>query len=470
MKSSSQYKSLIGDTLIFALGSVGSKLIMFLLVPFYTHYLTTDEYGTAELVFTVAQLAIPFFSVVIFDAVVRFALMRKHRPQDVLLVGAWVWLLGTAAAVILTPLFGLYGSIAEWKWYITAYVSLNMLLSIELNYLKATDRNLAYSLICIFQTLALACLNILFVAGRKMGVQGYLISYIGANFLAVLAAFFWGRVPRQLKTAAWDKALMRQMVVYSAPLILNNLSWWVVQSSDKLMLESMIDAEALALYTVAAKMPSLISVFVTIFQQAWGISSIKEMDSTNDAGFYTNVFTVYSFLAFLGCIGLCAITKPFMAVYVTESAYQTAWRYVPLLLVSAVYSALAAYCGGMYGALKKSVNNMLSTLMAAVVNIIVNYLGILWWGIWGAMVGTVVSYVLLAFIRMADIRRFVPIQFAWDKLAINTALVLGQAAAVSFLTPAQGYFLSGMAFLLFAVINADELRQMKDRILKRGVR
>ena len=65
-------------------GSVGSKLILFLLVPLYTNYMTTEEYGSADLVFTVAQLLVPFVSAVIFDAVVRFGLMKTQRHQDVL--------------------------------------------------------------------------------------------------------------------------------------------------------------------------------------------------------------------------------------------------------------------------------------------------------------------------------------------------------------------------------------------------
>ena len=62
-----KFKELVGNTLIFALGSLGSKLIVFLLVPLYTNLMTPSEYGTAELVFTIAQMLFPFVSVVIFE-------------------------------------------------------------------------------------------------------------------------------------------------------------------------------------------------------------------------------------------------------------------------------------------------------------------------------------------------------------------------------------------------------------------
>ena len=459
-----KYRNLLKDTVIFGLGNIGSKIITFFLVPFYTFYLTPEEYGISDLVFTISQLAIPFFSLVIFDAVIRFALYRKERPQDTLLVGLVIWFLGSILSFVLTPLIGLYQPIASWKWYVSAYVSINILVSIELNYLKAVNKNLIYSIICILQTLTLALLNIFLVAKKQMGIRGYLISYIGSNFVAASLAFVIGNLYRDIKDAKYDSILAKQMIVYSSPLILNNLSWWVIQSSDKLMLENMVNADALGIYTVASRIPSLITVFITIFQQAWGISSIKEMDSTKDSGFFTDIFTFYSFIAFLGGFGICTVIKPFMELYVQSTSYGEVWRYVPLLLASAVFSAIAAYSGSMYGALKKSMNNMLSTMIAALINIIVNYIGILAFGIWGAMIGTITSYFILAFIRLIDVKRFVNIGINWKQLILNSVLLVFQAVVVSLNTPMVGITSSLAIFATFIILNRTKWLAMFERL------
>lgn len=464
MKNNSKYMSLMKDTLIFALGNIGSKLIVFFLVPFYTYYLTPDEYGVSDLVFTISQLAIPFFSIVIFDAVIRFALCYKERPQDVLLVGVLVWFGGSILALACTPLVELYKTVAPWKWYITAYISVNMLVSIELNYLKAINKNLLYSIICILQTLSLALINIVLVAHFKLGIKGYLIAYIGANIIAAVIALLFGKIFKDIRKAKFDKGLAKQMITYSTPLILNNLSWWVIQSSDKLMLESMVSATALGIYTVASRIPSLITVFISIFQQAWGISSIKEMDSSNDKSFYNNVFRGYTFLAYLGGIGLCTIIKPFMDIYVRSDSYGEVWRYVPLLIASAVFSAIAGYCGSMYGALKKSVNNMMTTLIAAIVNLIVNYVAILLVGLWGAMIGTVVAYLILAIIRIIDVERFVKIGIDWRKLIINFSLIIVQAVVVSLADFVVGIILSVSIMCLFILANKADFKSFFNKI------
>ncbi|MBR1757312.1 MAG: polysaccharide biosynthesis C-terminal domain-containing protein [Lachnospiraceae bacterium] len=449
MGQDSKYKTLVKDTLIFALGSIGSKIIIFFLVPFYTAYLSPAEYGTADLIFTISQLAIPCLSLVIFDGVIRYGLYRKERPQDVLLVGIVVWLTGSILGAVLTPFLAFYRSVAEWKWFVFGYVSVSILLSIELNYLKAINKNLTYSLICILQTALLAGLNILYVAVYRTGIKGYLIAYIGSTALAAVVSFLVGGLYKDLKRSVYSKPLAKEMIAYSAPLVINNLSWWVIQSSDKLMLEAMIGATALGIYTVAARIPSLISVFVTIFQQAWGVSSIKEMDSSNDSSFYSNVFSLFSTLMFGACIAICTITRPFMSIYIRNEAYKEAWMYVPLLLVSAVFSAIAAYCGSIYGALKKSVNNMLTTFIAAVINLIVNYAMILLTGIWGAIIGTVVSYCVLAFVRLWDILRYVPIKIKWGKLIILSMIIVLQALTVSLFDLQIGLIVSIVVIIIF---------------------
>ena len=175
--------SLIKDILIFAVGSIGSKLILFLLVPLYTNYMTTDEYGTADLVFTVSQLLVPFVSVVIFDAVVRFGLMKTQKPQNVLLAAFVVITVGALVTVALTPLLRFYSAVSEWKWYFCVYTILNLILPVEMNYLKVKNRNSLYAAGGILQTLLLAVLNIILLTQFNLGVKGYLVSYIVAGIL-----------------------------------------------------------------------------------------------------------------------------------------------------------------------------------------------------------------------------------------------------------------------------------------------
>ena len=429
-KKPTKIKRLVTDTLIFALGNLGSKVILFFMVPLYTKFLTKEEYGTSDLVFTVAQLLVPFVSLVIFDAVLRFGLEKGADKQSVLKSSFVVIFIGSILTVIVTPAFRIYEPLSEWRWYLCIYVILTMIGNVELNYLKLIDKNKSFAIISILHTLVLAAANVVMLANFHWGIRGYLVATILGSATTVVLSLFPGRIVHDLKKGKFDRTLLKKMIVFSSPLILNNVSWWVIQSSDKIMIEAMVGAAALGLYTAATKIPSLINVIISIFSQAWGLSSIREFESSNDKSFYSDVFVSYSVIGFGVAICINTIVKIFMSIYVSDSFFE-AWRFVPLLLASAAFSAVASYFGSLYGALKKSVNNMFSTLCAAIVNIIVNYLCILWLGAWGAIIGTTTAYIILAFYRMIDVLRYIKFDPKWRIFIINIVIVLAQAILVS---------------------------------------
>ena len=462
-QKNSKYNRLIIDTFIFALGNLGSKVILFFLVPLYTSCLSTEEYGTSELVFTVAQLLVPFVSLVIFDAVLRYGLSSNFNKQVVLKNGFVIVLIGSIATIFITPFFRLYQPLAEWRWYLCAYVILNMFGNVELNYLKLCGKNKIYALVSIIQTIVLALSNIFLLVIFRCGISGYLLSTILSSLVTVVIVFIVGDVLSSLIEVRVDLHLLKEMIIFSAPLILNNISWWVIQSSDKIMIEAMVGASALGLYTAATKIPSLINVIISIFSQAWGISSVKEFESSNDKGFYSDVFLSYTTIAFGATVCINMIVKPFMAVYVSESFYES-WRFVPILLASASFSAVASYFGSLYGALKKSVNNMLSTMTAAIINIIVNYVFIIWFNAWGAIIGTIVAYVVLAVFRMVDVLRFIKFDPNWKNFICNVVIVLSQAVLVSL--NFHTVIISSLAIVFFAVVNKNIILKITKTSLK----
>lgn len=459
----SKHKKLIKDTIVFAIGNIGSKIILFFLVPLYTNVLSTEEYGIADLVFTVSQFLVPFVSLVIFDAVIRFGLSKEEKPKDVLVTSFVVLGIGVLATAIVTPAFQFYAPLSPWRWYLCVYVILTMIGNVELNYLKVLERNRTYAFISIVHTAVMAVANIIFLTVFKLGVRGYLLATIAGSLTTTLMAFFAASVPHALNTGKYDKDLAKRMIAFSAPLILNNVSWWVIQSSDKIMVEAMVGATALGLYTVATKIPSFINVIISIFSQAWGISSVREIESDNDNRFYAEVFNVYSTVAFGASVVIILIIKPFMRMYV-GSDFAIAWRYVPLLLASASFSAIASYFGSLYGALKLSVRNMTSTFTAATVNIIVNYICIKQFGVWGALIGTVTAYAVLAFFRMIDVLHCLKFDLKWHQFLLGIGIVMAQAVAVSF--DFHIYTVSITAFVAYIVVNLETIKGIAKSGLK----
>ena len=461
-----KYKNLIKDTLIYAVGGIGSKLILFMLVPLYTNFLSTEEYGIADLFFTVSQLIVPILGVVIWDAVVRFALSKAEKKENVLLCSIIVWAVSSIATIVITPLFGLYRPIADWKWYLSIYIIINILNGIEFNYIKAKEQNKLYSIMSIVQTLLMALANILFIVVIPMGVEGYIIANILGTLVSTLGIFIFGKIPRDIKNAIFSADLMKRMLAFSVPLILNNLSWWVIHSANKVIIEFAMGASILGIYTVATKIPSLINVLISIFQQSWTISSVKEVEGSNDSDFYSGVFNAVCLVAFGMSFGIIVVIKPFMSIYV-GSEFVEAWKYIPLLLVGTTFSAISSYFVTLYAALKKSLNNMISTLIPAIINIIVCIVLVNLLGLWAAIIGTCVSYFIMSLARMVDVTRFIKIKIDYIRLIMNSLVLIINAVLVSL--EIHIYLVSAVALLLFILINIKYIKSILTGLIKRKI-
>lgn len=459
-----KYTDLFKNIFIFALGSLGSKLILFLLVPLYTNFMTAEEYGISELVFTVSELLLPFISVTIYDAVIRFGLMKGQKPENVLLSALLVLAAGSVVLLCVAPLIGFYAELSRWNWYLCIYVIVSMFAMVIKNYLKVKDRNRLFAIISVLQTLVLAVLNVLLVAHFRMGVQGYLLSYIVSSMLSIVGMLLTGEIWKALKAAQIEKKLIKKMVLFSAPLILNNISWWLVQSFNKVLVELMLGAAYLGIYTVATKIPSLISVINSVFTQAWGLSAVKEIESTRETDFYGNVLAIYQTVVFGAAVLIISVTKPFMQIYVGED-FRDAWRYVPLLLAGASFSAISTYYGSLYSALKKSVNNMLTAILGALVNVTLCLLLLPRIGLWGAAVATALSYVVIAVSRMFDVQRYMHIRLDLVRFFGNAGLVLLQAVLVS--CDFHVYAVSGLSILVFLAINGTAIKSFAVMLIEK---
>lgn len=449
-----KYRRLIKDTFVFAIGGIGSKLILFLLVPLYTNFLSKEEYGVADLIFTISQFIVPIAALVIYDAVMRFGLSKDERKEDVLRCSLVVFLFGTIATIVLTPLMGLYEPIAKWRWYLCIYVIVTIFLYIEMNYIKAKEQNGLYATMAIVHTLSMAIFNIFFIVVLPLGIEGYILANIIANFISAVGYFFFGKVYVGIKQGKFSSILFKKMLVFSAPLILNNVSWWGINSANKIIVELTLGAAVLGIYTVATKIPSLINVLISIFQQSWGISSVKEIESSNDSKFYSNILHTFSFVVFLTSIGLILVIKPAMKIYVGES-FVEAWQYTPLLLASAAFSALSTYFGSFYSALKKSLNNMLTTLLGAGICVLTTMLLIKHVGLWAAILGTFLSYFVMCIVRMIDVARFVKIKINLLNLTANSIILIGEAVLASL--EIHIYLVSTIALALFLIVNYKQI-------------
>lgn len=449
----SKSKKLINNTFLFLLGSIGSKFIQFFLVPLYTYCLTTNEFGITDLIFTTINFLIPVFSIQLSDGLLRFGLDKKYNQEDVINSCLKILFFCSLASFAFSPFLLLFDSFKNYIIFFIVILNLRIYRDILSIILKIKDMNKFYAIDSMLYTFILCLSSIIFLVPLKLGINGYFLSYVFANIFSIIFIIIISKQKFNIAKNSKNNKLIRNMILYCLPLIVNSISYWITTASDRYMIVWFLNASSVGLYAVASKIPTILSTFTGVFSQAWLISSINEYETDKDSSFYSNTFKNYYSLSFIVCSGLLLIIYPFMKIYVS-SDYFIAWIYSPILIFSAVFSGIGSFLNGIYYAFKKNILATITTVLGALLNIILNMFLIPSYGIMGASIATLISWIFITFIRLLFMKQFIDIKIDWIELLLCSFLIIIQILLLEMID--NIFIIHIFNFIIFLIILIKE--------------
>lgn len=465
-----KYKKLLSNTAILGIGTFGSKLLVFLLLPLYTAYLTAAQYSTADIITQSANLLMPLMALGICDAVFRFTLDRDSDKKHVLTTGLYINAAGFGIFLLLFPALNLISYFDGYMWLIILYAFIANLHMLLAQYVRARGMTAFFALQGIIATAITIGLNILFLVVMEVGLLGYVLSVVIADAAVSLLMIAVIRKDFSLSPRYFDKATAKLMLKYSIPLIPTTVFWWVTNVSDRYMVKGFIGDEVNGLYAAAFKIPTMLILLSGIFIEAWQFSAVTEKDTetkSSHAAFFGTVFDSFQGMMFICAAGLIAFSKVLSVILFADS-YYTAWQYMPLLIVATVFSSLVTFMGSVYLVDKKSVHSFVTAMIGAVVNIAFNLLLIpTQLGANGAALATFLSYFIVFIIRAVNTQKFIRFNLHTPKLIVNTAIIGVQTVFMIFELPLWIPIQAASVVIIFAV-NARPIIKGAMRVLKRG--
>lgn len=399
-----KYKKIINNSLIFAIGNLGSKLIQFVLVPLYTYTLTKSEFGKVDLITNVVNLIGVVLTLDIADALFRFAMDERKNKDNVFSTGIILAFGTLCLGFLFVPLLhGLSGDYPVVLSYL--FLVFFILFTCISNYVRAIGFSKLFAISGAISTFVTGFANIILLIQFKLGMTGYLVSLILANFIASLFLLLTTKVWKKFSWKKFDRMLLKEMVFYSVPLIPNSIAWWLNSSSDRFFIVIFLGATANGLYAVANKIPSLITILSTVFMQSWQLSTVEEYNSKDRKEFFSNVFKYFTNLIFSVSIIILLVIRPLLKVSISPAFYNS-WKVVPLLILAVIYSSIASFLGTMYTASKKTVPIMVTTILGALTNIVLTILLVPLLGLNGAAIANIFSFFLVIIMRLKDMYKF----------------------------------------------------------------
>ncbi len=430
-----KYNTLLSNTLLISMGTFGSKILVFLMVRFYTGYLTPSDYSTADLITQTANLLFPIISMGIADGVFRFVMDSENDKKSVLTLGLMCISVGALAFFGIVPLLKLFGDFKGYVWLIVVYTLAYCCHSLCTFYLRGIGKTALFALQGIINTALVIILNILFLAVFDMGITGYVLSVVLADTLSTLFLVIKEKMWKDI-TLHPQKGILKPMLKYSIPLIPTTIFWWITSVSNRYMVNGFIGSDANGLYAVAYKLPTVLTLVSTMFMQAWQYSAVAEDEGDREehAKFFGTVWRSFQAVMFLAASGVIAFTKVAMKLLTADSFYES-WQYVPLLCIAMVFTAFATFMGTVYILNKKSIMSFLTAFIGASSNIILNLLLIPTVGVQGASIATIGSYALAFSVRCISVKRYIPFRLYGLRIALNTVILIIQAIALIYEMP-----------------------------------
>jgi len=437
-----QYKSLIKNSFLFAIGSIGSKAISFFMLPLYTRMLTTSDYGQLDILQTTISLLIPLVTFQVVEAVFRFSVdMRdEDSASKVLTNGIFLCLIGMLITLLLFPIFNNFEPFATYTTMFYLIMFLTIFHGIIKQFVRGLEKIKTFVAADLIYTGSFVTFNIVFLVNLRMGLRGYFLSMVLAHLVAIIVLIIFGNVFKYLNLKSFNRKLLKTMLIYSIPLIPNGLMWWVMNVSDRYILTYFLGFDATGIYSVSYKFPSLITLMNSIFFMAWQLSAMQEYGKEGYDNFYKNIFGVLSSFLLLITAVVLLILKPLMSVFVADAFYES-WKYVPLLLVGTVFQAFSSFFGTNYTASKKTKGAFTTSVYGAIVNIGINLLLIPIWGIQAAAFSTMLAYLTMWLLRLFDTKKFVKIKIDWKSLIFSIVLIDIQIVGLYTITNTITFFI-----------------------------
>lgn len=418
MSTPSKTKRLATDTILFGISTFGSKMLVFLLTPLYTAVLLTEEYGIADLINTTVNLIYPVLTLAITDATLRYALDKNCSKRAVFGNSIVITVLSVFLLLAFYPVFTVMNSeislqLSHYWWYfVSTYAMYNIHLCFS-NFIKGLEKTKLFAVQGIVQTVTVIVCNIYFLLVAKTGLQGYLLSIIIGFAVPTVLMFFAGGIYKLLFPFALDGKLLKEMLKYSIPMIPTLLAWSINMYINKYMLIGLLPAgeglSASGIFSVANKIPSLLTAVLSIFTQAWQLSAISNVNDADESAYYTKVYGNMHIVSLVGCLFIIPLSKITSSI-LFDPSYFSAWRHIPFLTLSAFFSCLCGFLASAFRAYKKTGQLFVSVAVGAAVNIVLNLVLIKTVGVIGASIATAASFLVTWVVRMYTIQKLVKVK------------------------------------------------------------
>jgi len=421
-----EIKELLKHTSVYGLGNLLGKLAGFLLIPFYTHYFRPAEYGTLELLDLSLALITMLLNVWVAPPVLRFYFEYEDQAERnkvvstalvaAIIGGALIGGLGLAFSRGLSTLLLKSSVFSLYIQLMSVSAALSLINGVAYNYLRARQRS---GFIVFMNTVSLVLallLNIYFIAFLKIGILGVLISSLIANYLLNTVVVLTLTI-RDVGLV-FDYQKLKSFAAFGAPLIFTNIGAFILNFSDRFFLQHFSTVAVVGIYALGYKFGFMLSfLLIQPFNLIWS-SRMYDIAKRPDGRQMISKFAVYFCLILaIGVLTTSVVIKDVIKILGAPD-FRAAHKIVPLIGFSYLFQGMAYYFQTGIFVQKKTIYLGMMGIIAAISNLLLNFLLVPAYAGMGAAWATALSFLLVAILAYVFSQKVYPVPYNIPKLCM----------------------------------------------------
>lgn len=413
------------NTIILSIGTFLPKLASFITLPILTGYLTKEDYGTYDLVIVLASLLLPATTLQIQSAAFRFLIDVRDNEKEKkgIVSNIFIFLLPVSLLCLLILYFCLFKFSAAIRLSICLYFFFDIVVSTTRQVVRGLSHNLKYSISAIISSGCQLIFVLLLVQQLEQGLVGGVLALTFAEILSFLYLLFSARLYRYIDFSTINKSTIKSLLAYSWPMVPNNMSMWVMRMSDRLVVTLFMGLTANAVYSVANKIPQLLTLAQSTFTMAWQENASIVSKDEDAENYYSLMFRrIFDLMA--GFLGIIIAATPLLFIILIRGDYSEAYIQIPILVLSMFFFAMSTFLGGIYVAYMKTKSVGITTITSALINLVVDIALIHFIGLYAASGSTLVSYIFLFFFRLIDVQKIIKLTYSKIHLIVVLTLIV----------------------------------------------
>jgi O-antigen/teichoic acid export membrane protein len=428
--------------------SILSKVIAVALLPLYTRYLTPEDYGAAEVLFTAVVTASIVVRFGLIEAILRFYYREDEDPAAVVKSSfAGLFWLSTLGALVLLPFAtpiaealldpktaAEAGQMAELTriaigglWVLTMWEFMLTLFRLE-------ERARAYFLTTILNVLAAIGLTVVLVVGLEDGARGLLVGSYAAGGAFVLGMIVWQWRRLSLR---FDRGLLRRLFRFGLPTMPAEVSLYLLNFVDRLIIVRSLGLREAGLYSLAVKFAQAVNVLVRGFQLAWPPLAYSIRDDEEARNAYATIVTLFVTGCAVVVTGMWLFSRWIVRALAAPEFFAA---YKPIGLISTAVTLYALYLVlvVILGRTGRTEFNFPAAIGALVTNVALNLVLVPAMGITGAALALVVSYLVVLGLMYVFTQRLFPVPYEWGRLLRVVLTVAALVGLAELFVPTSG--------------------------------